>query len=273
MAFAALRVPPCICIGWEPGGGFRRVGRGFAFLPGAEVLEEIGFLEEMFFLAQLFAEKMLVFAGGFGFLAARFFRFPGGGRLAARSFSGLRADLPPGSQPLHQLHHLAGGGQGARVWSRRAWCRSAMIWGPAGRRLSRGDQAGGGEQAIGGIRFQGDVHLIDLVNEAAADMGAFINPVGVVVSGGSLNPGLDMVQEGAEFEEGDLFPVIFQALQGAGHFFLQVPFMAVEGRAAGAEFLAEFVQGIIPGEDGQVDVINEVMMADSASGFHGKLRN
>ena len=86
-------------------------------------------------------------------------------------------------------------------------------------------------------------------------MGAFINPVGVVVSGGSLNPGLDMVQEGAEFEEGNLLTVVFQALQGPGHFFLQVPFMAVEGRAAGAEFLAEFVQGVIPGEDGRVDIM------------------
>ena len=142
-----------------------------------------------------------------------------------------------------------------------------------GHKAVPGGRAGGGEQAIGGIRFQGDVHLIDLVNEAAADMGAFINPVGVIVSGGSLNPGLDMVQEGAELEEGDLFPVIFQALQGAGHFFLQVPAMAVKGRAAGAEFFAEFVQGVIPGEDGQVDVVNEVMMADGASGFHGKLRN
>jgi hypothetical protein len=110
------------------------------------------------------------------------------------------------------------------------------------------------------------------VNDAAADMGAFEDPVGVVVSGGSLNPGLDMVQEGAELEEGDLFPVIFQALQGPGHFFLQVSFMAVEGRAAGAEFLAELVQGVIPGEDGQVDVVNEGVIADGASGFHGKLR-
>ena len=41
------------------------VGRrlGFAALPGAKVLDEIVFLDEMFFLAQLFAEKMLIFAG------------------------------------------------------------------------------------------------------------------------------------------------------------------------------------------------------------------
>ncbi len=51
MAFAALRVP---------------------FPAGAEVLDEIVFLEEMFFLAQLLAEKMLVLACGFGVLAARF---------------------------------------------------------------------------------------------------------------------------------------------------------------------------------------------------------
>ena len=94
--------------------------------------------------------------------------------------------------------------------------------GAGGQKAVRGGQAGRGEQAIGGIRFQGDVHLIDLVNEAAADMGAFINPVGVVVSGGSLNPGLDMVQEGAELEEGDLFPVVFQALQGRRIFFSRV---------------------------------------------------
>ena len=145
--------------------------------------------------------------------------------------------------------------------------------GAGGQEAVPGGRAGGGEQAIGGIQFQGDVHLIDLVNDAAADMGAFEDPVGVVVSGGSLNPGLDMVQEGAELEEGDLFPVIFQALQGPAHFFLQVPAMAVEGRAAGAEILAELVQGVIPGEEGQVDIVNEVMIADGASGFHGKLRN
>ncbi len=86
MAFAALRVPPDICYICVRGGslnyrGFRRVGRDLAFLPGAEVLEEIFFLEKMFFLAQLFAEKMLVFAGGFGGLAALFFRFPSGGKL------------------------------------------------------------------------------------------------------------------------------------------------------------------------------------------------
>ncbi len=103
-------------------------------------------------------------------------------------------------------------------------------------------------------------------------MGAFINPVGVVVSGGSLNPGLDMVQEGAEFEEGDLFPVIFQALQGPGHFFLQVPAMAEKGGAAGAEFLAELVQSIIPGENGRVDFMNKMMVTDGAARFHGRLR-
>jgi hypothetical protein len=89
---------------------------------------------------------------------------------------------------------------------------------------------------------------------------------------GSLDPPLNMVQEGAEFEKGDLFTVVFQARQAASHFFLQVFAMAMEGGAAGAEFSAELVQGIIPGEDGQVDFMNELMVTDGAARFHGKLR-
>ena len=273
MAFAALRVPPYICcvrVGSRSGRGFRRVGRGFAFPPGAEVLDEIFFLEEMFFLAQLFAEKMLVFAGGFGGLAAPAFRFPGGEEL--RQFFFRVGPVFCLVLSSFIIFILCRGRTGRQGFVPQGLVQVGDDLGAGGQEAVPGGQAGGGEQAIGGIQFQGDVHLIDLVNDAAADMGAFEDPVGVVVSGGSLNPRLDMVQEGAELEEGDLFPVIFQALQGAGHFFLQVPFMAVEGRAAGAEFLAELVQGIIPGEDGQVDVVNEVMIADGASGFHGNLR-
>ena len=221
-------------------------------------------------MSQLFAEKLLVFAGGFGGLAAPAFRFPGGEELPQVFFRvGLVFCLVLSSFVIFTIFRGRTGGQD---FVPEGLVQVGDDFGAGGQEAVRGGQAGGGEQAIGGIRFQGDVHLIDLVNEAAADMGAFINPVGVAVSGGSLNPGLDMVEEGAEFEEGDLFPVIFQALQGAGHFFLQVPAMAMEGRAAGAEFLAELVQGVIAGEDGQVDVVNEVMIADGASGFHGNLR-
>ena len=160
LAFAALRVPPYICFGGGSlsGRGFRRVGRGVTFPAGAEVLEEICFLEEMFLVAQLLAEQMLVFAGGLGGSAARFFGFPGGERLGenggrrfALAFAALRVPpymcvrgglvLPPGRRSYMCCVVLSGadmgpgfcpGGPGAE----RRWFR-----GP-GRRLSRENKSG-----------------------------------------------------------------------------------------------------------------------------------
>jgi hypothetical protein len=240
--------------------GGRRGALAFAalrvhFPPGAEVLEEMVFLDEMFFLAQLLAEKVPVWASSLGGFGGPAWRFQGREELQQFFFKvGPVFCLVLSS---FVIFIVFGGRTGLQGFVPQGLVQVGDDLGAGGQEAVPGGGAGRGEQAIGGIQFQGDVHLIDLVNEAAADMGAFINPVGVVVSGGSLNPGLDMVQEGAEFEEGDLFQVIFQALQGPGHFFLQVPAMAVEGRAAGAEILAELVQGVIPGEDGQVDFMND----------------
>ena len=232
-------------------------------------MEEIFFLEEMFFLAQLFADRALVLGRGSGGFGGPAFRLQGGEELQQFFFKvGPVFCLVLSS---FVIFIVFGGRTGLQGFVPEGLVQVGDDLGAGGQEAVPREQVGGGEQAIGGIQFQGDVHLIDLVNEAAADMRAFEDPVSVFASDGSLNPRLDMVQESAELEEGDLFPVVFQALQGSGHFFLQVPAMAVEGRAAGAEFLAELVQGVIPGEDGQVDVVNEGVIADGASGFHGKL--
>jgi len=144
--------------------------------------------------------------------------------------------------------------------------------GAGGEQAVVGGRAGGVNQAVGGIQFQGQIRFIDLVNDAAADVGAFIDPVGVFGGGGRLHPFFHLAQEGVEFYKGDLFAVVLQAHHSPSHFFLQVPAVSVEGGAAGAEFVTELVQGVILGEDGQVDVVEEWMIANGASGIHGFLR-
>ena len=60
------------------------------------------------------------------------------------------------------------------------------------------DKPGGGNQAVDRIELQGHVHLIDLVNNAAADIGALEGPVDVASGGGGLHAALDVVQEAIE---------------------------------------------------------------------------
>ncbi len=119
-------------------------GRGASligmFQHGTRIFRNFFAIEEIFSGGAAFCGADAGFCGRIWLFGGAVFSFPGRREAASSLFQG-RAALPPGSRPLPRLQ----GGQGARVWSRRAWCRSAMIWGPAGRRLSR--EAGPGEES------------------------------------------------------------------------------------------------------------------------------
>ena len=62
-----------------------------------------------------------------------------------------------------------------------------------------------------------------------------------------------MVQEGIEQEEAALLLDFLETPAALEHFFLEVAFMPLEGRGAGAEFLAEGGQGEVSGQESLVD--------------------
>ena len=78
-------------------------------------------------------------------------------------------------------------------------------------------------------------------------------------------------QEVVEFEEIVLAQMVLETFFGLAHFFLEVFFMAPEGREAGAVILAEGRKGGVTGQKGVVDVVTLGMIADGAFG-HGGLR-
>ena len=91
------------------------------------------------------------------------------------------------------------------------------------------DKPGGGNEAVDRVELQGHVQVIDLVNNAAADMGALEDPVEVAFGGSSLDAALDVVQEGIEFEKADLGLATFEVLAGPAQFCHQVFAMPEQG--------------------------------------------
>jgi hypothetical protein len=113
--------------------------------------------------------------------------------------------------------------------------------------------------------------LVDLVNNPAAHMGAFEDPVDVAVSFSSPDGALDMVQKGVELEEAALLLAVLETLAGLDHFFFKVFFMAKKGGEAGAILLTEGRKGSVFGQEGLVDGLALGMVTDGTFG-HGCLR-
>ena len=143
--------------------------------------------------------------------------------------------------------------------------------GVGGQQAVLGSPLGGGNQAVDRIELQGHLHLVDLVNNPAAHMGAFENLVDVAVSFSSPDGALDMVQKGVELEEATLGLAVLETLAGPAHFFLKVLLMAKKGGDAGAVLLTEGRKGSVFGQEGLVDGLALGMVTDGAFG-HGGLR-
>ena len=143
--------------------------------------------------------------------------------------------------------------------------------GGGGQQAVLGSPLGGGNQAVDRIELQGHLHLVDLVNNPAAHMGAFENLVDIAVSFSSPDGALDMVQKGVELEEAALGLAVLETLAGPAHFFLKVLLMAKKGGDAGAVDFAEGLIGGVAGQEGEVQVLALGMVADGAFG-HGGLR-
>ena len=139
--------------------------------------------------------------------------------------------------------------------------------GVGGQEAGLGDPGGGSEQAVEGVELHGPLHAVELIDDAAADIGAPEDAGEVAFGFGGLNAALDMVQEGIEQEQAALLPDFLEAPAALESFCLEVAFMPLEGRGAGAEFLAEGGQGEVSGQDSLVDVEVLGMGADGA--FHG----
>jgi hypothetical protein len=65
-------------------------------------------------------------------------------------------------------------------------------------------------------------------------------------------------------------PGVIKAIPGKIDFFLQMIFMAEQGRDADAGFFMESIEGMAPGQKGQIDSAAVGVVADGA--FHSKLR-
>ena len=134
--------------------------------------------------------------------------------------------------------------------------------GIGGQEAPLGDPGGGGEQAVEGVEAHGPFHAVELIDDAAADIGAPEDPGEVALGFGGLDALLDMVQEGIEHEEAALLQDFLETPAAFPHFVPEVAFMALEGRGAGAEFLAEGGQGIFFGQESLLDGLELRMVAD-----------
>ena len=77
-------------------------------------------------------------------------------------------------------------------------------FGVGGQEAPLGDPGGGGEQAVEGVEAHGPFHAVELIDDAAADIGAPEDPGEVALGFGGLDALLDMLQEGIEQEEAAL---------------------------------------------------------------------
>jgi hypothetical protein len=90
-------------------------------------------------------------------------------------------------------------------------------------------------------------------------MRTFEDLVDVAVGFGGLDGSLDIIQDGAELEEGALGLAVLETLAGPAHFFLKMLFMPEEGRGAKAVDIAEGLKGMVPGQKREVDVLEPRM--------------
>ena len=122
--------------------------------------------------------------------------------------------------------------------------------GVGGQQAVLGSPLGGGNQAVDRFQIQGHLLLVDLVNNPAAQMGAFENLVDVAFSFSSPDSAVDMVQKGVELEKATLGLAVLEPLAGPAHFFLKVLLMAKKGGEAGAVLLTESSKGSVFGQEG-----------------------
>ncbi len=115
--------------------------------------------------------------------------------------------------------------------------------GIGGKQAVLGHPLGGGDQAVDRVQFQGHRHLVNMVNNPTAHVGASKQRIDFAVGGGSLDGALDLVQDSVKLQETALGLAVPETLAGLLHFFHQVFFMPEEGGDAEPEHVAEGLEG------------------------------
>jgi len=137
-------------------------------------------------------------------------------------------------------------------------------FGVCGQETAIRDPGGGGEQAVEGVEAHGPFHAAQLVDDAAADIRPPEDAGEVAFGFGGLDALFDMLQEGIEQKQAALLLDFLETPAAFPHFIPEVAFMPLEGRGAGAEFLAEGGQGKLSGQESLVDGLELKMGADGA---------